>query len=174
MKKIIYSKTIKDFLTDMGAGAYINLMESSAIENNLGATDSERTSWENNANALAKLIEKAGLQESDSYIGFEYSIPVGGRIDCIFFGKGDDGHANAVHVELAHLNLVAGKFLEESLLPVDDKPLDFIAPRLDALRGRHIIGRGLVVDERQVQDLARLLVQAYQEAPIVPQYVASR
>ena len=84
----------------MGEGAYINLMESSAIENNLGATDSERTSWENNANALAKLIEKASLQESDTYIGFEYSIPVGGRIDCIFFGKGYDGHANAVHIEL--------------------------------------------------------------------------
>ena len=100
MERIIYAKTIKDFLDDVSRGRYINLMNESAIENNIGAGDSERTSWENNANALAKLIKKAGLQESDAYIGFEYSIPVGGRIDCIFFGKGDDGHANAVHVEL--------------------------------------------------------------------------
>lgn len=37
---------------------------------------------------------------SDALIGFEYNIPVGGRIDCVLFGHGQDGAANMIHIEL--------------------------------------------------------------------------
>ena len=54
---------------------------------------------EKNFNALNELLLLSNVS-SDALIGFEYNIPVGGRIDCVLFGHGQDGAANMIHIEL--------------------------------------------------------------------------
>ena len=37
---------------------------------------------------------------NEVYIAFEYAAPVGGRVDCMFFGKGNNGKKNVIIIEL--------------------------------------------------------------------------
>jgi len=103
MSKIVYYSTIRDFVNIVSSSinSFMTIMSDKFTEY-LGVEpgDSEMRSWENNAKALSTLFACSGLKDSDAYIGFEYLIPVGGRIDCVLFGKGSDGAKNMVHIEL--------------------------------------------------------------------------
>lgn len=61
--------------------------------------DSEKTSWAENYDALNILFSKSNLPD-DVVIAFEYRAPIGGRVDCMLFGKGKDGKNNVVLFEL--------------------------------------------------------------------------
>ncbi len=60
---------------------------------------SEIRSWNNSLRALNDAIAYTGL--NDNMIALEYELPYSSRrIDCLFFGKGEDNKENAVIVEL--------------------------------------------------------------------------
>ena len=73
-----------------------------------------------------------------------------------------------LHVELAHLDPVAGKQAEQSLLPIDNQPLYRVAPFLDAADGSLVVGVRLAADELQVQDFAGCIVQGKHNPPVMP------
>lgn len=61
--------------------------------------ESEIKSWKNNFTALSEVLRQSEVAD-DAIIGFEYLVPVGGRIDCVIFGHGLDQSANMIHIEL--------------------------------------------------------------------------
>ena len=102
MKSILLSLTKKNFCTLVqgNINQFKQKMEDGASEcfvSNVG--EQEVKSWEENAKALSKLLSASKLPD-DVIIGFEYLVPVGGRIDCVLFGHGLDGKKNMVHIEL--------------------------------------------------------------------------
>lgn len=96
-----YCKSTKDFLNRVRRGitSYLKDMEKGAEECNFCVSDREKKSWEQNALALSELLNKSNLPD-DVYVGFEYQVPVGGRIDCVLFGQDKNGQKNMVHIEL--------------------------------------------------------------------------
>lgn len=99
---LFYYKSKKDFLNSIrvGINSYLKDMENGAIRCNFaGIIERESKSWGQNAKALVELLSKSNLPD-DVYVGFEYQIPVGGRIDCVLFGQDKNGQKNMVHVEL--------------------------------------------------------------------------
>lgn len=99
---IFYKKTVGEFLNAVkkGINSYLNEMEKGAQECNMSAVaQREMNSWENNAEALASLLTKSKIP-NEVFIGFEYQIPVGGRIDCVLFGQDEKCQKNMIHIEL--------------------------------------------------------------------------
>lgn len=78
---------------------YVELMKDGCSDRCLSYGEQEIKSWKANFKAIKSLLCKSHLQD-DIVVGFEYLIPVGGRIDCVLFGKGADGRKNMVHIEL--------------------------------------------------------------------------
>lgn len=100
------------FLYAAPIGEFVNAVEKSRIDDIIGTmidnahnarincTDSEIKSWKANFNVLSSLFCKSKLP-NDTYVAFEFKIPVGGsRIDCMLFGEGNNNAQNVVHIEL--------------------------------------------------------------------------
>ena len=98
MENFFYCKTIQQFKSDVQNNQFMPKMRRSARQM-MGNFSREENSWNTNSAALIRLVREAKLPD-DTVIGFEYLIPVGGRIDCVLFGHGSDGTKNMVHVEL--------------------------------------------------------------------------
>lgn len=95
-----YLDSVSSFWKDVERNRYEKRMKeggklSPALEN------AEVVSWRENSKVISKLLSMAKLPNPEQvYIAFEYSAPVGGRIDCVLFGKGKDGKKNIVLLEL--------------------------------------------------------------------------
>lgn len=97
--KALYIKTISDFLDDIEENSYVSEMTDAARNSGFCPSDSEKKSWEQNGIAIKELLDVAQLPK-DVLIGFEYLVPVGGRIDCVILGLDKKGVANMLHIEL--------------------------------------------------------------------------
>ena len=69
-------------------------------------------------------------------------------------------------MELAHLYLVLWEGVEQATHSVDDNSLDDVAHARYRLHGFHVVGYGLMLDERHVEGTACGIVQGKQHAPV--------
>lgn len=98
--KAVYAATLKDFLVDVKKNKFIEAMKEGSRKLGIPENDSQIRAWNDygSKNSLRPLFEK---MPEDVVVAFEYQVPIGGgRIDCILFGHGNDGHANIIHIEL--------------------------------------------------------------------------
>ena len=98
----LFSSTIEEFLSlnrKNRIDEIITEMSNRAHDSGISCGDSEIRSWKNNFEALNELLLNSGVA-GDAIITFEYRIPVGGRIDCVMFGHGENDAANMLHIEL--------------------------------------------------------------------------
>ena len=100
MGRVIYSATKSQFIQDWARRDILNKMIIGASRHHIGVGDSERKSWGENANAIAGLLTLANAVPNDAVVAFEYKVPNGGRIDCMMYGKGQDGLSHVAHIEL--------------------------------------------------------------------------
>lgn len=95
-----YLESIATFWNDLEKNKFEKRMKeggklSPSLEN------PEVVSWRENATVISKLLNMAKLPKpNEVYIAFEYAAPVGGRVDCMFFGKGNNGKKNVIIIEL--------------------------------------------------------------------------
>lgn len=97
--KAVLAVTFGEFKSIGEKNVFKDEMRKRALEVGFNPGDSERTSWGENYEALKILFNKSNLPD-DIVIAFEYRAPVGGRVDCMLFGKGKDGKNNVVLFEL--------------------------------------------------------------------------
>ncbi len=97
--KAVYAATLKDFLDDVKKGRFIEAMKDGSKKFGIPENDSQIKAWNDygSKNSLQPLFEKL---PKDVVVCFEYQVPVGGRIDCMLFGKDKNGKSNAIHIEL--------------------------------------------------------------------------
>lgn len=97
--KAVYAATLKDFLDDVKKGGFIEAMKDGSKKFGIPENDSQIKAWNDygSKNSLKPLFEKL---PKDVVVCFEYQVPVGGRIDCMLFGKDKNGKSNAIHIEL--------------------------------------------------------------------------
>ena len=90
-KNAYYQESVATFWKDLERNRFEKRMKeggklSPSLEN------PEVVSWRENATIISKLLNMAKLPKpNEVYIAFEYAAPVGGRVDCMFFGKGNNG-----------------------------------------------------------------------------------
>ena len=97
-----YTSTVEVFLQYISrnrVGEIVESMRDCAQKFGVSCGNREIDSWKNNFKAITELLHLSDVA-GDAIIGFEYIIPVGGRIDCVLFGHGQDGAANMIHIEL--------------------------------------------------------------------------
>ena len=93
------------FLTDKGnfsnmrENEFVNDMKCNARKLGVSYGDSELQSWGENFKAMKEVLNDCKIP-NDVYIGFEYLVPVGGRIDCVLFGCDGNKGKNMLHIEL--------------------------------------------------------------------------
>ena len=97
--KAVYAATLKDFLVDVKKNKFIEAMKEGSRKLGIPENDSQIRAWNDygSKNSLRPLFEK---MPDDVVVCFEYQVPVGGRIDCMLFGKDKNGKSNAIHIEL--------------------------------------------------------------------------
>ena len=99
-KNAYYQESVATFWEDLERNRFEKRMKeggklSPSLEN------PEVVSWIENATIISKLLKMAKLPKpNEVYIAFEYAAPVGGRVDCMFFGKGNNGKKNVIIIEL--------------------------------------------------------------------------
>lgn len=97
-----YVATVGEFTTlvkKQRVDHIIDIMLNSALDSGVSCSESEIKSWKCNFEAILQVLLRSKVA-NDAIIGFEYKIPVGGRIDCVLFGHGIDSAANMLHIEL--------------------------------------------------------------------------
>lgn len=97
---LIYKARTDQFIEDVKYNKITDLM-SENFKLNCGwcPYQSEINSWQNSLVRVRDLIEISGLK--DNMIALEYEVPYSrSRIDCLLFGKGEDGCENVVLIEL--------------------------------------------------------------------------
>lgn len=97
-KSCYYCGSYSEFLDLKERNRFVNEMKKGAGFTTT-YTNSEVESWKANANAITSLLNKSNIPD-DVYVAFEQSAPVGGRVDCMLFGKGENGKNNIVLFEL--------------------------------------------------------------------------
>ena len=99
MSRVAYSATKDVFIRDVVLNQFIPKMREGASMNHIGSGDSEIRSWQSNAPSVRNLLELSRVP-NDIIVSFEYKVPNGGRIDCMLYGKGNNGLKNVIHIEL--------------------------------------------------------------------------
>ena len=98
--RFFYLETKKKFVSDIKRHLNDYVAEMSRKAALYGVrNDREMVSWQNNANELSSLLQSSNIPD-DVMVGFEYLVPVAGRIDCVLMGHGTDGKKNMIHIEL--------------------------------------------------------------------------
>ena len=85
-----YTSTVKDFLEYIRRNRVDEIVGSMcgcAQKFGVSCGNREIDSWKNNFKAITELLCSSKVA-GDAIIGFEYIIPVGGRIACVLFGHG--------------------------------------------------------------------------------------
>ncbi|MRG45525.1 DUF2075 domain-containing protein [Chitinophaga sp. SYP-B3965] len=92
----IYNENADDFIKDVRENKIARILKGNS-EGKPGQP--EVNSWNNSLSKVRDLIELAGLK--DCYVALEYTLPYNRtRIDCLLFGKGENGESNVVLLEL--------------------------------------------------------------------------
>lgn len=102
----IYQGSTNDFISDVNHNRISDIMRDNFISC-FGYVPSpgEYRSWQNSSNFIKNVVAKAEL--SDNQISLEYEVPYNnGRIDCLLFGKGNNGKKNVMLIELKQWNKV--------------------------------------------------------------------
>lgn len=101
MRHFFYLKSKQEFVREISGHMddFIYKMREGAFASEVFNVGEEEKSWKNNANELSSLLKKCNVP-NDVMIGFEYLVPISGRIDCVLMGHGVDGQKNMIHVEL--------------------------------------------------------------------------
>ena len=88
--KAVYAATLKDFLRDVKTNQFIDAMIEGSRRLGIPENDSQIRAWNDygSKNCLRPLFEQL---PDDVVVAFEFRAPVGGRVDCMLFGKGKDG-----------------------------------------------------------------------------------
>ena len=114
---LIYQSPIPDFIQDIRENRLSEILQQSfLLRFGRRPHPSEVGSWQNSLPRIRDLVEIAGLH--DNMIAIEYEVPYNqNRIDCLIFGKGDDGNSNIVLIELKQWSSVIaledeGNFVE--------------------------------------------------------------
>lgn len=97
---LIYQNNLDKFRQDVVHNRIADIMKDN-FEGSFGrrVTPSEYQSWGNSSQHVRNVLDLAGL--NDNMICMEYEVPYNtGRIDCMIFGKGEDGKSYAVLLEL--------------------------------------------------------------------------
>lgn len=97
--KAVLAVTLGEFRSINSKNVFKDVMCNRAIEVGFKPGEPELISWAENYDALNILFTKSNIPD-DVVIAFEYRAPVGGRVDCMLFGKGKDGKKNVVLIEL--------------------------------------------------------------------------
>lgn len=97
---ILYKGRIQDFCEQVRHNRLSTVMaETFSAHHGYAPQFSELQSWLNSTQHIKNIIELAGL--NDNMICLEYEVPYNtGRIDCLFFGRGENGRAYTVLIEL--------------------------------------------------------------------------
>ncbi len=97
--RVLYKETQSQFARDVERNIVYQKMLYKAEQLGIHSSESEISSWTNNAPHISKLLYDAKV--NDSYVTFEFLVPFSKkRIDCVIYGKGADGRNNVVHMEL--------------------------------------------------------------------------
>ena len=99
MSRVAYSATKDVFINDVLLNRFIPKLREGARLNHIGGGVSEIRSWQSNAPNVRNLLELSQIP-NDIIVSFEYKVPNGGRIDCMLYGKGNNGLNNIIHIEL--------------------------------------------------------------------------
>ena len=99
MKRVAYSASAREFIIDWNTNQFMGKMCEGAALNHIGGSPAEKKSWNANAAKICSLLTLAKLPE-DVHVAFEYKSPLTGRVDCMLFGKGEDGIRHIIHIEL--------------------------------------------------------------------------
>ena len=97
--KAVFAVTLKEFKEIGGKNEFAGVMYDRAPQVGFNPGPSEKSSWAENFDALKALFNKCNLPD-DVVLAFEYRAPVGGRVDCMLFGKSKDGKKSIVLIEL--------------------------------------------------------------------------
>lgn len=98
-ERVLYSETRETFVDDVLHNRVGHKMLESAHRDGLYIGKSEVAAWHNNAPRIKDLLELGRV--GDVQVAFEYLMPYNRtRIDCMLYGRGEDGRENAVHIEL--------------------------------------------------------------------------
>lgn len=97
--RVLYKETQVQFARDVEANKVSPKMEYAAKQCGIISMENEIASWTNNAPQISKLLLASGA--ADCYVTFEFLVPFSRkRIDCVIYGKSEDGDENVIHIEL--------------------------------------------------------------------------
>ena len=97
--KALFADTLGEFMKIRECNDFSQEMVERSQKCGFYPGEQEIKSWKENFNALKMLFSNSQLPD-DVVIAFEYQLPIGGRIDCMLFGKDKLDHANIIHIEL--------------------------------------------------------------------------
>lgn len=97
--RVLYKETQVQFARDVEANKVSPKMEYAAKQCGIISMENEIASWTNNAPQISKLLLASGA--ADCYVTFEFLVPFSRkRIDCVIYGKSENGDENVIHIEL--------------------------------------------------------------------------
>ena len=97
--RVLYKETQAQFARDVEGNKVAPKMEYAARECGINSMENEIASWTNNAPQISKLL--VASEVADCYVTFEFLVPFSRkRIDCVIYGKSEDGDENVIHIEL--------------------------------------------------------------------------
>lgn len=111
-RKIIYDAPQEQFFIDVRSNKLVDIMTRNfQAVSGMHVAESESASWSVSGDKIKNLVESSGL--SDVYISFEYQVPyTQKRIDCLLFGKNNEGHGIVVHIEMKQWEKVTALNIE--------------------------------------------------------------
>jgi DUF2075 family protein len=99
ISRVLYQESQHQFIKDVERNIVFQKMQYAAEQCGIHSAENEIASWTNNAPHISTLLLAAGV--TDSYVTFEFLVPTSRqRIDCMIYGKGENGEENAIHIEL--------------------------------------------------------------------------
>jgi len=112
----LYAGNSEQFILDTIQNQLVDKLQSS-FESYYGhkTSPSEINSWTNSLRLVKDLIQENNLL--DNMVVLEYELPYSNqRIDCILFGKGNDGKENIVNIELKQWSDVEDSEIEDNVM----------------------------------------------------------
>ena len=94
--RVVYAETLGTFKRQLKKGDFVKIMEERSQECGVSVNPSQIKAW-NDYHRLLPILKDL---PDDIIVGFEYQVPVGGRIDFIIFGHDVNNKPNAVQIEV--------------------------------------------------------------------------
>ncbi|MDO8642167.1 MAG: DUF2075 domain-containing protein [Candidatus Woesearchaeota archaeon] len=99
-RELLYDAPQQEFFKDVVLNKFTDKMENEFLRlYGRKPGDSERRSWRESGKEIKNILELSELQ--DIYLSFEYQVPyTQKRIDCLLFGKNEEGRGMIIHIEM--------------------------------------------------------------------------